>query len=101
MKPISTNNLSAWGYVGLFILFSLPYVGTPALLICALFVKDHAVKSFARALLILSLISLVFVIVVALLGVINLEDFLEDFYFNFGGEGDVEVFNGIIGYLGF
>ncbi len=97
MKPISTNNLSAWGYVGLFILFSLPYVGNLALIICAFFVKDHAVKSFARALLILSLISIVFLVVVALLGIVN----LEDFNFDFGGDGGIEVFNSIRGYFGF
>ena len=77
MKPISTNNLSAWGYVGLFILFSLPYVGNLALIICAFFVKDHAVKSFARALLILSLISIVFLVVAALLGIVNHKFFTE------------------------
>lgn len=93
MKPISNNNLSAWGYVGLLILFSLPYVGTPALLICAIFVKDTAVRNFARALLILSLIGVIIIVVATVLGLLNIGDF--------GFEMDgTEVFRAISGLLG-
>lgn len=95
MKPNLTNNLNTWGYVGLFILFCMPYVGTPALLICAIFVKDHATKSFARAILLLSLLSVVFLVVVALLGLVNLGDF------NFDVDSGTQVFNYLRGMLGF
>ncbi len=95
MKPVLTNNLNTWGYVGLFILFCMPYVGTPALIICALFVRDHAVKSFARAILLLSLLSVVFLVVIALLGLINLGDF------NFDVDGGVQVFDYLRGVLRF
>ena len=59
MKPVTTNSLSALGYVGLFLLFSMPYVGTPALILFAIFGHGEA-KSFARALI------LIYVIFVAL-----------------------------------
>ena len=41
MKPIATNNLSFWGVIGYLILFNLPYIGTPANLIVAIFSKDR------------------------------------------------------------
>ena len=95
MKPVTTNNLNTWGYVGLFILFCMPYIGTPALLFCAIFVRDHATKSFARAILLLSLLSIVLVVVVAILGLINLGDF------NFDVDNGVQVFNYLRGFLRF
>ena len=94
MKPLSLNNLSAWGYIGLFVLFCLPYVGTPALLICAIFVRNSEVRNFARAILILTLISWVALIVLALFGVVNLLDF-SDIY----NDNGVEVFNQLRAYL--
>ncbi len=86
MKPLGHNNLSAWGYIGLFILFSLPYIGTPALLICAIFVKDSSVKNFARALLILAVIGWMIILVIGFSGIIQVEDF------NFPVNGGVEAF---------
>ena len=56
MKPLTHSNLSAFAYVGLFILFMLPYVGTPALIICAFLIPDGPVKKFARAMFWISLI---------------------------------------------
>ncbi len=67
MKPISTNNMSAFGYVGLFILFCMPYVGTPALILFAIFGRGEA-RSFARALILLYIILVVLAVVVILLG---------------------------------
>ena len=55
MKPLTYNNLSVWGYVGLFILFNLPVIGTPAIILFAIFGSGGA-KSLARALIILYII---------------------------------------------
>ena len=76
MKPISTNNMSAWGYIGLMILFSMPYVGTPALILFAIFGQGEA-KSFARAYVIIAVISIVIIAVALVLGVISPSDFSE------------------------
>ena len=93
MKPLSTNNLSAWGYVGLFILFCLPYVGTPALIICALLVKNYDVRSFSRAILILTLLLWVAVIILSIVGIVNLSDF------GFSTDDGVQAFNYVRGFL--
>ena len=75
MKPNSTNNLSFLGYIGLFILFNLPYIGTPAMIICAFF-GSGGVKKFARVLLIITVICLGILIALSLLGFINIEQFI-------------------------
>ena len=64
MKPLTHGNLSAFAYIGLFILFMLPYVGTPALIICAFLIPAGPVKSFARAMFWISVI----IIVAAVIG---------------------------------
>ena len=94
MKPLGHNNLSAWGYIGLFILFSLPYIGTPALIICAIFARDPAVKSFSRALIILALIGVALVAASFIL-LFTLGNF--DFSFDDG----VQALGNLRGYLGF
>lgn len=100
MKPITFSSLSAWGYIGLFILFNLPYVGTPALIICALFSRNYAVKNFARALLILTVLSLVFLLVLGFLGFYSFSDILEDFYFDFSGDEGTVFINTVRYYIG-
>ena len=104
MKPVTTNNLSAWGFVGLFILFSMPYIGTPALILCALFARDHSAKSFARAIILFEVIVIVlfFVLVfaLALLGDINLGEIFEDFNFDFSGDEGTAFINNVRYYLG-
>ena len=86
MKPNSTNYLGAWGYVGLFILFSMPYIGTPACVLFAIF-GQGAAKSFARALLIIgiAIVLLWFALIVAVLyfGLIDLSEF--EYYIEDGG----------------
>ena len=67
MKPITTNSLSALGYVGLFLLFSVPYIGTPALILFAIFGHGEA-KSFARALILLYVIFVALIVAALLLG---------------------------------
>ena len=67
MKPITTNNLSALGYVGLFILFCMPYVGTPALILFAIFGRGE-VRNFARAIILLYIILIALVVAALLLG---------------------------------
>ena len=96
MKPLHTNSLSAWGYIGLFILFSLPYVGTPALIICAFFVKDTAARNFSRALLILTVAVCALLFVLILIGLLNVGD-LDLFY---GNNNVEEAFRGISGLIG-
>ena len=90
MKPIGTNNLSALGYVGLFILFNLPYIGTPALIILAIFGQDE-VKNFARAYLIICigiiLLGGALVLAVLFFGLMDLSEF--EYYIE---EGGVELF---------
>lgn len=68
MKPIGTNNLSFLGYVALFILFSLPYVGVPAFLFCAIFPKNTSVKRFARIILLINIILTVVLSIISILG---------------------------------
>ena len=90
MKPIATNALSVFGYIGLIILFNLPYVGLPALLICALFIQNQSVRSFARAIIIIEVVCTLLLVVVALL----------DFYFDFSGDEGTAFLNNIRYYLG-
>ena len=101
MKPVTTNSLSAWGYIGLLILFNLPYIGTPAMIICALFVPNHSVKSFARAILIIELIAIALLVGLALLGLFNLSDILEQFMVDFPGDEGVAILTGARSYIGF
>ncbi len=98
MKPITTNSLSAWGYIGLLILFNLPVVSFPAIIICAFLVKDTSVRNFARAFLIIELIIYVIFFVLGFMGVINFNEFFVDF--DFPVDGGTEVFNNIRYYLG-
>ncbi|MBO7196035.1 MAG: hypothetical protein J6V80_01745 [Clostridia bacterium] len=88
MKPIGTNNLSAWGYVGLLILFCMPYIGTPAIILFALF-GNGAARNFARAILLLAVLSVVLVVALLVIGFVNLGDF------NFSIDDGVQVFNSI------
>ena len=67
MKPISTNNMSALGYVGLFLLFCMPYIGTPALILFAIFGRGEA-RSFARAIIILYIVLIALGVAIILLG---------------------------------
>ena len=89
MKPLGNNNLSAIGYVLLIILFCIPGIGTPALIICALFARDPDAKNFARALVLLTLISVAIIVVGYLTGVVDIE------YYNYINE-PVEVFRGLV-----
>ena len=100
MKPNTTNNLSAWGFIGLFILFSMPYIGTPALILFAIFGQGSA-RSFARALLIISVIGYIIIFGMLLAGFGGLEEFLPDFVPDLlPDQGDLEVFRNIPGLLG-
>lgn len=93
MKPLGTNNLSALGYIGLFILFCLPYVGTPALIILAIFGTGD-VRNFARAILILTVFSIFAIFALIVLGLLSLSDL------NFSINDGIEIFNNIRYLLG-
>ena len=97
MKPITTNNINALGYIGLLILFNLPYIGFPALLICALFVQNRSVRSFARAIIIIEVVFYAALIIIALLGFISLGDIFGDFYFDFSGDEGVALISRLLG----
>ena len=100
MKPNSTNNMSALGFVGLFILFSLPYIGTPALILFAIFGQGPA-RSFARAILILSIIGYVILFGLLLVGFGGLEEILPEFVPDLlPDQGDLDLFRNIPGLLG-
>ena len=66
MKPIATNNLSFWGVIGYLILFNLPYIGTPANLIVAIFSKDRSTKIFSW---VYFFIGIIITVVTTILGV--------------------------------
>lgn len=100
MKPNSTNNMSAWGFVGLFILFSLPYIGTPALILFAIFGQGSA-RSFARALLIISIIGYIIIFGMLLVGLGGLEEILPELVPDLlPDQGDLDLFRNIPGLLG-
>ena len=88
MKPIGTNNLSVLGYVGLFILFSMPYIGTPALILFAIFGTGSA-RNFARALLLITVLAIALLVILIIVGLLSLSDL------NYFVDGGVQVFNGI------
>ena len=90
MKPLGHNNLSAFGYVLLIILFCIPGIGTPALIICALFARDPGAKNFARALILITIICAALIVVGYFLGVVDIETYYE--YTN----DAVEVFRGVV-----
>lgn len=72
MKPNSTNNLSFLGYIGLIILFNLPYIGTPAMILFAIFGTGGA-KRLARIFLAVTLILLGLCVALSLLGYITID----------------------------
>lgn len=97
MKPNTTSSLSALGYVGLLILFNLPYVGFPAIILFSIFAKDRGVRGLARAFLIIELAVIAILAVLCVIGLMNFGEIFGDYYFVFS-EGGVEAFNNI-GYL--
>lgn len=101
MKPATTNSLSAWGYIGLLILFNLPYIGTPATILCALFAPNRSAKGFARAILIIELIAIALLVGLALLGLFNFSDILEQFMVDFPGDEGVAILTGARSYICF
>ena len=90
MKPLTHSNLSVFAYVGLFILFMLPYVGTPALIICAFFIPDGPVKKFARAMFWISLI----IVLAAVIGGIALTN--GGYEFPLLNNDGIEAFNSVL-----
>ena len=55
MKPLGNGNFGFFGFIGYLILFNLPYVGTPANIIVAIFAKDRGTKIFSRVYLFVSI----------------------------------------------
>ena len=102
MKNLTVCATSPFLYIFLKVLFLMPYVGFPALLFCAIFVRNDAVRSFARAWLIVELLFYGLIIAVALLyayGVIELPAELFEEYVIFP-EDSSEAFSGALKLIG-
>ncbi len=100
MKPVLTNSISVLGYIGLLLLFNLPYIGVPALIICAVFVKDNSVRSFARAIILIELFIVVAAVVLAMIGFASFGEWFGDFNFDFSGDEGSAFLNSVRFYLG-
>ncbi len=94
MKPVTYNNLSFLGAIGLLVLFNLPYVGGIAFIVCLLFVKDKGVKRLALGYLIASFLFGVVLGILMVFGGVTPNDF--DFM---PGDG-IEVFRNLKEYFG-
>ena len=95
MKPLTNNNISFLGGVGLLILFSLPYVGNLALIICAFFIPAGSVRTFARGCLIFVVVAIVVDVIIMLL---TDNSFFFEYYYEFpllNNEG-LEAFRNIL-----
>ena len=95
MKPINTNNLSFWGYIGLLILFHLPYVGDIFLFGFAIFGGKSKAGKFARIILI---IQIVLGVILGIAGVFLGGEIFNDF--GFPVDEGIEVFRNIAGFIG-
>lgn len=93
MKPNSTNNLSFLGWLGLIILFNLPYIGTPATILFAIFGKGSA-RTLARVFLLITVIIVGLSLALSLLGFINFEQFIPT-----TNIGDVQALLNVPGFL--
>lgn len=91
MKPLGTNNLGFFGFIGYLILFNIPYIGKPANVIVAIFSKDRGTKVFSWVYLVISLLFSLGSIIYTLLGFGALGFFgLEEFF---------PVSEGVLAYL--
>jgi len=96
MKPIGSNNINAWGYIGLMILFCIPDVGFIAMILLSIFGKGE-VRSFSRAFLILTAIGCALIVAAVLLGFGGLDQLVPELL---PEEGGVELFRNLPGLLG-
>ncbi len=73
--PAEYTPISAWGYVGWNLLFSIPCVGFIVLLVCALGSKNNNLKNYARSFfcvfLITLIISVIMIVILALTGALG------------------------------
>ena len=96
MKPLTYGNISTLGYIGLFILFMLPYVGAPALFICAFMTPAGPVRSFARAVFCLSIIAVVVIAVAVVVLAVLYSGGSLDYEFPLLNNDGLEAFRGIL-----
>lgn len=90
MKPLTTANASVFATIALFILFNLPYVGVPALLICLLFFGSTHAGKVAKVVLV---IYLLFALAIFVLGFIV---GLTDYQFPLTQNDELEAFLSIL-----
>ena len=95
MKPVSINNLSAFGYIGLLILFNIPGIGFPAMVILSI-IGEGEVKSFSRACLIIIIAGFALLYAFILFGIFGIEQILPDMI----PGGGIEVFRYISSFIG-
>ncbi|MGN1235235.1 MAG: ABC transporter permease [Christensenellaceae bacterium] len=67
--PLRYRPLTAWGYVGYMLLFSIPLVGFISLIVCALSCENINRRSFARSYFCIYLIVIVLFVILAATGV--------------------------------
>jgi amino acid transporter len=83
MKPNTSNSLSAIGYIGLLILFNLPYVGFPAIVLFSIFAKDKGARTVAHVFLVLQLAAIAVMFILSLAGIFSFDDAIKDYFFSF------------------
>ena len=96
MKPIGTNNLNAWGYAGLFILFCIPGLGTTLVILFALFGQGE-VRSLARGFLLFGVLLVILEEVLIFVAFQYFPEYLPDLLPEDGG---MELFRNLPGLLG-
>ena len=93
MKPLANNNISFWAGAALLVLFCIPGIGELALIICAFFIPESPVKTFARTIFI---ITIVLSVLLAILVVVFGYTFNVDYEFPLLREDHLEAFRNVL-----
>ena len=96
MKPLNTANSSFWSTIALLILFNLPYVGTPALIICLLFCSSTHAGKVDRIFLIVCLILGVILGVLSVILGFSIDSLFPGYEFPLTQEEELEAFRSIL-----
>ena len=95
MKPITAVNASFWATIAFLILFNLPYIGTPALLISLIFFGSTHAGKVAKIFL---LVCLLFGVVLGILSVVlgfSLDFLVPNYEFPLTQDEELEAFKNI------
>ena len=77
-------HISAWGYFGYQLLFSIPIIGLIALICCALFAHNLNLRSFARSYFCGFIVAVVLIVILISVGGAMLQGLLEEFMYLLG-----------------